>query len=203
MQQDLKIEDMGSPKPVEEQGEWMLVLDASTATGLSPATLRRYIKNRRLKSRRLGRTSNAKVQVWVTPDLLDDREDRISTDGLDEILTAETDSLDEEMIDDEEVDQADQATRETLRWMRSRLDERDLRIEELVKDKDQKIEELSRQLQAAVYRNGYLEAQQQMVEEKIKLIEDKSMRTPLDEAEAEPDPESRRSFWKWLFGKKD
>jgi len=145
------------------EGRWMNLQDASDATGYSEATLRRYIKRRRVKSRRLGRSVNSKLEVWVTPEMLNPEDsERVSTDGLDEVLVQGEESFDP--ADDEVVDgddYTDQATRETLGWFRERLD-----------DKDAKIEALTHQLMQANYRNGYLESQVQGTQEQIKLLTD-------------------------------
>lgn len=50
-----------------EQGTWMLLQEASEATGLSEKTLRRYIKKKLVKSRRLGKSMNSPLQVLITP----------------------------------------------------------------------------------------------------------------------------------------
>lgn len=159
------------PESVKEaDGSWMNILDASSATGLSPATLRRYIKRKKIQSRRLGRTSNAKLQVWITPELLDEqKQERISTDGLEEVLTTDSGDEDDFELDD---DQADYSSRETLRWLRDRLEDREERLEESLREKDDEIASLRSQLQAACYRNGYLEAKQESYEEKIRLLTD-------------------------------
>jgi len=61
----------GQPAFVSDQtvqtGQWMFLHEAVEATGLSDKTLRRYVKRRELKARRLGKASNAPVQVWITP----------------------------------------------------------------------------------------------------------------------------------------
>jgi hypothetical protein len=148
-------------------GEWMTLQAASVATGLSLITLRRYIKKRTIKGRRLGRTSNAKLEVFVTPSLQISDKDRISTEGLEEVLNGEVDEALEEFDDVDQVDHhADQATRETLEWMRERLDDKEEKIEVL----QAKVEQMARELAGASYRNGYLESQNQQYQEQLKLI---------------------------------
>ena len=50
-------------------GQWMFLQEAATATELSEKTLRRNIKKGILKARK-GKAVNAKIQVFITPDLL-------------------------------------------------------------------------------------------------------------------------------------
>ena len=88
--QEVSIREMNSPPEKESQeteGKWLSLQKASNVTGLSMATLRRYVKKKKLESRRLGRTSNSKVQVYITSDMVEDRkEERVSTDGFEEVL---------------------------------------------------------------------------------------------------------------------
>jgi chromosome segregation ATPase len=164
--QDASAREYADISPSPATGEWMTLQAASLATGLSLATLRRYIKRRTIKARRAGRTSNAKIEVFITPDQLVTDADRLSTEGLEDVLTAEADDASEEYGEADHTDQAVDATRETLEWMRETIDQKEEKIEDL----RTKIEALSNQLAAASYRNGYLEAQHQNYEEKIQLL---------------------------------
>jgi bacterioferritin (cytochrome b1) len=188
--QDSSAREYADITPSAPAGEWMDLQAASIATGLSLATLRRYIKRKSIKGRRTGRTSNAKLEVFVTPDLASDK-DRVSTDGLEDILTGDVEEAFEELDDNDQADQAVQATRETLEWMRERIDNKDEKIDELRTQLDQ----LSAQLTAASYRNGYLESQQGHYEDKIKLLT------------MQPEPEQKHNSWwvrfaSWFVGKK-
>ncbi len=66
-QQTLSGHDQTVQTKVEE-GSWMYLGDAATATGVSERTLRRHVKKKVLKSRRLGKLVNSPLQVWITPD---------------------------------------------------------------------------------------------------------------------------------------
>ena len=207
--QEVSIREMNSPPEKESQeteGKWLSLQKASNVTGLSMATLRRYVKKKKLESRRLGRTSNSKVQVYITSDMVEDRkEERVSTDGFEEVL----DPLNAELVDQEEddddddeghelVDQTSLAV-ETPNWLKQRVEEKDDHIQELlqeteskIQEKDKKIEQLQMQLQAASHRNGYLEAQNEVNQEKIKLL----TQIPEEEfPESEEEQEVEKGFW--------
>jgi hypothetical protein len=189
--QDSSAREYADITPSAPTGEWMNLQTASVATGLSLATLRRYIKRRSIKGRRTGRTSNAKIEVFVTPELLASDKDRVSIDGLEDILTGDVEGAFEELDESDQADQAVQATRETLEWMRERIDDKDEKIDGLRSQLDQ----LSAQLTAASYRNGYLESQQGHYEEKIKLLT------------MQPEKEQMQVSWwvrfaSWFVGKK-
>ena len=168
--QEVTVEDVS--KQPEEKGKWLSLQKASNVTGLSMATLRRYIKRKKLESRRLGRATNAKLQVFITSDLLeeDNKEQRLSTEGLEEILTPEPSDLDDDDSDDSDLVENESLTADTLDWFKQQVEEKDELIQKLTEDKDRTIEELRRQLQAASYRNGYLEAQKEHNEETVRLL---------------------------------
>ncbi|MBX9724277.1 MAG: hypothetical protein K2X81_22905 [Candidatus Obscuribacterales bacterium] len=74
----------GSLSPQEKAskpaaGQWMFLQEASTATELSEKTLRRNIKKGVLKARK-GKAVNAKIQVFITPDLLGKLQDPAQED---------------------------------------------------------------------------------------------------------------------------
>lgn len=78
-----------------DQGSWMLLPDASDATGLSEKTLRRYIKKKLLKSRRLGKSMNSPLQVWITSSTAKDvHEDPIGGEDAIDILDADGEDID-------------------------------------------------------------------------------------------------------------
>ncbi len=85
-------------------------------------------------------------------------EDRLTTDGLEDVLTSEVETVEDET---ELVarDQVDQAAAETMDWLRKRLDE-----------SQTEIARLNNQLQGASHRNGYLEAQMETYQDQIKLL---------------------------------
>lgn len=199
MQQDLRVESIESN---DSAGQWMDVLDASKATGLSPATLRRYIKRKKLKFKKLGRSANAKIQVLVTPELLNDSlEDQLSMDGLEDVLTAEEDDPSSQLT----YDQVDYANRETMSWLRDRLDEQGEKLEIAIRERDERIESLQNQLQAATFRNGYLEAKCTTAEEQLKLLVDKKLSEPSAEErvpDQTPTVGGGRRLWDWLLGRK-
>jgi chromosome segregation ATPase len=114
--------------------------------------------------------------------------DRTSTDGLEEVLTGDAEYFDATPEDAivEPDDYAAQSTRETLDWLRERLDERDA-----------KIEQLNKELQSANYRNGYLESQVQHANDQVKLLTDRER----EQAKAEPSWWSK--FASWFMGKKN
>lgn len=78
-------------------GQWMSLQDATTATGRSEKTLRRYIKKGGLKAKRLGKLPNSPIQVWIEPEAFNDMGDE--EDATAEIFEAETDIEDAEAID--------------------------------------------------------------------------------------------------------
>ncbi|MBX9769996.1 MAG: hypothetical protein K2X29_01415 [Candidatus Obscuribacterales bacterium] len=50
-------------------GQWMSMQQAVIVTGLHERTLRRYIKNGGVKSRKTGNRTNSKVELWITPEI--------------------------------------------------------------------------------------------------------------------------------------
>ncbi len=195
------ISNAKADQAMSAEGQWMALQEASLATKLSMATLRRYIKRKRLKWRREGKTTNSKVQVWITPDLMDDPDaDRMSTDGFDDILNPDVDALTPEdfvLGEIEDSDQVDQANRETLQWLREKLDDRESKIENLTQKLMESqakhmdvVQNLNNQLMNANYRNGYLESVQANQEQAIKLL---------------TDTQATKSWWSkltsWLSGK--
>lgn len=86
-----------------QTGQWMFLKDAEDKTGLSQKTLRRYIKKKALKTRRLGKTTNARIQVFITDEI--SHQDDIVTDGeldngmAETYATEEIDGEEEEVID--------------------------------------------------------------------------------------------------------
>lgn len=188
-------------------GEWMSVQDASNATRLSMATLRRYMKAKRLKSRKLGRSVNAKVEVYITPDFLPDGEGHNEALELEDALdtSSENGQIDAYLAFDDN-DQTDQASESTIAWFRQKLDEKD----DLIREKDAKIEQLMKELAGASHRNGYLEAEKQHYSEKIHLLEDrqKTMETVAVETpppKEEDEKSQQKGGWSkvasWLSGK--
>lgn len=169
--QEVTVEDVS--KQPEENGRWLSLQKASNATGLSMATLRRYIKRKKIESRRLGKTINAKVQVYITADMLleSGKVDRISTEGMEEILSPETSDLDDDDNDESDIVEDNEGiTADTLDWFKQQVEEKDELLQKLTLEKDKVIEELRMQLQAASYRNGYLEALKEHNEEKVRLL---------------------------------
>lgn len=65
-------------------GQWMFLQEASSATELSEKTLRRNIKKGILKARK-GKAVNAKIQVFITPDLLGKLQDPAQEDHEDDV----------------------------------------------------------------------------------------------------------------------
>ena len=152
-------------------GQYMSLQDASNQTGYSMGTLRRYIKARKLKYRKLGRSFNSKLEVWVTPDMLNDQP---QSEGLD--VDEEGEALlgdpDDDYTDEstDHSDRSDQSSTSTLNWLQKKLDEKD----EILREKEAKIEKLMHDLASASYRNGYLESQKEESESKVLLLEDKT-----------------------------
>lgn len=205
-QTNVSIQNLFNKSPLEEpgktssqEGEWMSVQAASNATGLSMGTLRRYIKARKLKSRRLGRSINSKLQVWITPEFLPDDSGQSEVVEFDDENEASIDDQeDDEILDFRGRDQADQSLESTMAWMREKLDERDTQLRE----KEAKIEALTQQLAGATYRNGYLEAEKKNFEKQLLLIEDKRKEEVLEQ---EPKTQEQSGAWskigRWLTGK--
>jgi hypothetical protein len=188
-----------SDKATVQNGEWMSLQDASNKSGLSMGTLRRYIKARKLKSRRLGRSINAKLEVWVTPDLMPEETNSGDVFEFDGEIDDHASDEDDQIFGDR--DHTDQSDEQTLVWMRRKLDEKDA----LLREKDSKIERLAHELTGATYRNGYLEAEKSMFEEKLLLLEDKAQQT-LAQLHEEPvapvePPKKWSQLSKWFFGK--
>lgn len=162
MSEQIKLSTQGTDIDHAPAGQWLSLSEAATATGLSVITLRRYIKTKRVKCRRLGKTANAKLQILVTPELTDQPEDRLTTEGLEDVLTA----TEAEPVDDDEIysahgspDQSEHSSEETLSWYRQQLDE-----------SRHEIERLNQQLNGAHYRNGYLAAQVDVYKDQVKLL---------------------------------
>lgn len=173
-----------SVPPAAADGQWLTLQAASDATGFAEATLRRYIKRRKIKFRRLGRSINSKIEVWITPDMIGSPTD--SPELFDEVTVADLDVLDQtNEMDDQDDYTVDPGTRETLQWLRERLD-----------DKDAKIEALTKELLGASYRNGYLESEVLTQKEQLKLLTDSQSLAN----------QPKSSPWKrlttWLLGKK-
>lgn len=205
-QTNVSIQNLFNKNPLEEtskaqaqeEGAWMSVQEASNATGLSMGTLRRYVKARKLKSRRQGRSINSKLQVWISPDFLPDDSGQSEIVEFDDEQEATLEEQEEEILDFRGRDQADQSIDSTLTWMREKLDERDAQLRE----KEAKIEALSQQLAGATYRNGYLEAEKKNFEQQLLLLEDKSRQVNVV---PEPTQAKKSGTWvrfgRWLAGK--
>ncbi len=205
-QTNVSIQNLFNKNPLEDpskaqaqEGAWMSVQEASNATGLSMGTLRRYVKARKLKSRRQGRSINSKLQVWITPDFLpDDSGQSEVVDYDDEHEATLEEQEDDEILDFRGRDQADQSIDSTLTWMREKLDERDVQLRE----KEEKIDALTQQLAGATYRNGYLEAEKKNFEQKLLLIEDKAIQKTDQNAEVErKQPGIWSHIGRWITGK--
>lgn len=184
-------------------GEWMSVQEASNATGYSMGTLRRYIKSGKIKHRRRGRANNSKLEVLVTPALLPDKAGQTEFFGPEEDLEDDDTSFDE-VDQPDQSDQLDQSGQPTMAWMCKKLDEKD----ELLKEKDAKIEMLAHELSGAHYRNGYLESEKSQFEAKLLLLEDKSRSSAVDSVQVEATEVSSEKpagawskFSKWFVGK--
>jgi len=184
-------------EPGQPQGEWLSLDEAADAMGMSTITLRRYAKKGTLKWRRLGKTRNAKIQVYVTPEVVAQGEsERVSTEGLEEVLSGDDTELGE--WDVSEAEPGDRVLQDTLRWLQQSVDE-----------KDAKIFELSEKLMAANFRNGYLESEIGTVKDQIKLItqvpDPIDQPDLIDQAETLPDQTpAKTSAWQrftgWLAG---
>jgi hypothetical protein len=72
-----------------ENGSWMFLPEASEATGLSEKTLRRYIKKKLLKSKRLGKSMNSPLQVWVTPSTAKDVDETLVAEEVIDVFDAD------------------------------------------------------------------------------------------------------------------
>lgn len=58
-----------SPDYILEPGEWMYFPQAMEATGLTERSLRRYMQMKQVKYRKLGKSANARVQLYITDEL--------------------------------------------------------------------------------------------------------------------------------------
>jgi DNA-binding transcriptional MerR regulator len=196
MTEQIKLtkQDIKEDQPKVVSGEWMNLEEASDAMGMSSITLRRYAKKGTLKWRRLGKSRNAKIQVYVTPELLAETEEqRISTEGLDEVLDGDQDVQVGEWDASDEAP-TEQPLRDTLHW-----------LQETITEKDRKIHELSEKLMAATHRNGYLESEIGTAKEQLKLI----TQTPdqvdgIDQAALSDQAKSKITAWRafisWFTG---
>ncbi|MDP3506506.1 MAG: hypothetical protein Q8T09_00820 [Candidatus Melainabacteria bacterium] len=205
MQELFEKDGLGElPNNAAPVGEWMSVQAASNATQMSMATLRRYMKAKKLKSRRLGRSVNAKVEVFITPDFLPD--DLGNSEALN-LEDAIDNAVEAEHIDSyfgfDDNDQADQASESTIAWFRQKLDEKD----DLIREKDAKIEQLLKELAGASHRNGYLEAEKENFTQRLLLIEDRQSKEaiqPIEEAPVQPAKPEPKGGWSkvasWFSG---
>lgn len=200
VQQLFNNDALGASEPSTiSGGEWMSVQEASNATGLSMGTLRRYVKARKLKSRRLGRSINSKLEVFITAGFLPDEADQSEVVEYDGEISSLTEQEEAAYL---ENDHSDQPDRETLAWLRKKLDEKDA----LIAEKEAKLERLSHELASAAFRNGYLESEKAKFEERLILIEDKqkaeeeAAKAPAPAPEPAAEPAPPKSGWAKLAG---
>ncbi len=184
MQELFQKDGLGElPNTSTPVGEWMSVQDASNATRMSMATLRRYMKAKKLRHRKLGRSVNAKVEVFITPDFLPDESGNSEALNLEDVVD---NAVDAEQIDGyfgfDDNDQADQASESTIAWFRQKLDEKD----DLIREKDAKIEQLLKELAGASHRNGYLESEKEHFTQRLLLLEDRQSKETVQPVEAPP-----------------
>ena len=190
-----------APKVPSPDGKFMSLQEASNRTGLSMGTLRRYIKARKLKSRRLGRSFNSKLEVLITADMLNDQPETMEVSDVDDEIDAMVDDSDDD-YSDESADLTDHPIAATVNWMQKKLDEKD----EMLREKEAKIEKLRQELNGASFRNGYLEAEHKQFESKILLLEDKSKAPEEEKATAAVAPLTEKTTpWRklssWFLGK--
>jgi len=150
---------------VAQDGEWMTITDAATAVQVAPQTIRRYVKSKKLRSRRRGRNTNSKLEVFVTADFRRNAVEEV--DFIAEDIEEEDLESTDEVLSAHDVDYTDQSTRETMSWLRERMD-----------DKDEQIKALTHQLMSASHRNGYLESQVKEMDDKVKLLTDSQSKGP-------------------------
>lgn len=134
-----------------EPGQWMFIADAVQATGLSEKTLRRYLKKKLIRGRRLGKAANAKLQFFITEDLLRSK-GFVDWAEAEEIAEDGEDDSEESIVEDfspeepkENIGHADQIRtiiEECVRPLITRIEEQAL----LIASKDALIEDQSRQL---------------------------------------------------------
>lgn len=86
-----------------ESGEWVSLKDASDRTGLSQKTLRRYVKKKTLRTRRLGKSSNSPIQVFLTQELVNSK-DAIEEEAIHEATVEEAFDEDDQYIEEEDID---------------------------------------------------------------------------------------------------
>lgn len=91
-----------------DDGSWMFFPEAMSVTGLSERSLRRYMQLKQIKYRKLGKSANARVQLWITNEhrhlkSKDTAEDRINADTIE--LAATDFVTDESWEEVEEVPQ--------------------------------------------------------------------------------------------------
>lgn len=200
MKQMFETDTLGTgAKPASTDGHFMSLQEASNQTGLSMGTLRRYVKARKLKSRRLGRSFNSKLEVWITSDMLADQPGQSEMLDADEEIDGLVDDADFD-YSAEGDDQSDNSLSDTMSWMQKKLDEKD----DILREKEAKIEQLLHELTSASYRNGYLEAQKSELESKVLLLEDKSTvelsKPIMDNTESEK-KNGWTGFARWFLGK--
>jgi len=174
------------------EGQWLSLTDAAAITGHSVITLRRYIKSKKLKARRLGKSVNAKLYVYISNDFAVTETDRLSTEGLEDVLTSDVETVEGDEADEQEQDQVGQATVETMEWLRRRLDE-----------SQNEVARLNHQLQGASHRNGFLEAQLVSYGDQIKQLtqrqeNDTPPAAPETTSDIQTTPVVQKSIWKKL-----
>lgn len=94
------IVDGQSVQTTIEEGEWLSLKEAAAKTGLSQKTLRRYVKKKTLKTKRLGKSINSPIQVYITSELVSAKEE-VEEAAIEEATVEPEDHETEQEHDDE------------------------------------------------------------------------------------------------------
>lgn len=158
-----------NPAAAEEPGEWMYFPQAMEATGLTERSLRRYMQTKQVRYRKLGKSANARVQLFITDDLnkmrlKDPQEEEIPT-FTDIEFDADPESDLEENLQDEDDES----------WLASDRKRMKLLAEEIMAPLLNTIREQERELHDKDRQLRLLPDLQKQAEEDRKLAELKSL----------------------------
>lgn len=201
----------------------MLLDKAVEVTGKSIRTLKRYIKQGKLKGRQAGKNVNSPLQVWISEKSLLSNDDDDSDENIDdpEILDAESNEVDfspeaDEPVN-ENVDKSDpvnpyqsaiqtmameftkvvQQQQEEFVKLRAELQDKEVQLR-LLPDL-QKKEEQAHLEKSALQKQ--VEALQASVEAKENSVQELEAQIEKMRLEAEAASQKKRSVWDWFIGK--
>lgn len=203
------------------EGQWMSMQQAILITGLHERTLRRYIKNGGVKSRKTGNRANSRVELWVTPEIskVSEQEDSDNYDVV-EVFNASPDdegeaaSLEPEGIADAQSDHnfsgggtpsdIEKVLRSITGQFLERLDHSNLVINELkteLQDKDRQLRLLP-DLQKEADAKQLADLKSIALEKQIQELQSLNEQLKLEAEEAKQKvllAQQKKSWWKLLF----